>query len=266
MNKNISVNVVMRYISFVLMCILGMFSPNLASAEQDSLIVLTSADNPPYEFVKHGGIVGFDIDLIKRVADKIGVSVSIKDVPFNSIVPSIISGRCDMAIAALTPTEDRCENVDFSIPYQENVSAIVLVNDGEFSNMRGSNVVFPVDILEGKTVGVQLGTHHEADIRDANIRDIKIKRYDNIGPMVFEMLKSASGKGDMYAFIIGISEAKEIVKKHKELCQFPLKFSDFFAIALPKNSPYREKINQALRELEKDGELEALEAKWNINR
>ena len=134
----------------------------------------------------------FDIDLIKRVADKIGVSVSIKDVPFNSIVPSIISGRCDMAIAALTPTEDRCENVDFSIPYQENVSAIVLVNDGEFSNMRGSNVVFPVDILEGKTVGVQLGTHHEADIRDANIRDIKIKRYDNIGPMVFEMLKSAS--------------------------------------------------------------------------
>jgi len=57
--------------------------------------------------------------------------------------------------------------------------------------------------LEGKIVGVQLRTHHEADIIVANIGDIKIKRYYNIGPMVFEMQKSSSGKGDIYALIIG---------------------------------------------------------------
>ena len=68
-----------------------------------------------------------------------------------------------------------------------------------FRLYKGKMFLFLIDILEGKTIGVQLGTHHEADIMDENIRDIKIKRYDNIGPMVFEMLKSKSGKGDIYA-------------------------------------------------------------------
>jgi len=92
---------------------LAYFFPTLASAEQDRLIVLTNTNNPPYEFVKGEGIVGFDTDLIKRIADKIGVSISIRDVPFNSIVLSIVSGQWDLDIHALTPTEDRCENVDF---------------------------------------------------------------------------------------------------------------------------------------------------------
>lgn len=232
--------------------------------KQDELVVLTSADNPPYEYMRHGDIVGFDIDLAKEIATKLNRKLIIKDMPFSFIVPALMSKQGDMAISAITPTDARRENVDFSISYQDNISAIVLANKEEFANMLGTDAVFPIELLEGKTVGVQLGTHHETDIRAANIPDLTIKRYDNIGSMIAEISKSAAGNGTVYGLIIGFPEARKLVEKNPKLCVFHLKFSDSFAVAFTKNSPLRENVNRILVVLKENGRLDELEAKWDI--
>ncbi|MDR2779462.1 MAG: ABC transporter substrate-binding protein [Puniceicoccales bacterium] len=236
----------------------------LHSTERSEIVLLTSADNPPYEFTRLGEIVGFDIDIAKIIAEKLGKTLLIKDMPFSSLIPTLMSERGDFAMAAITPTNARRENVDFSIPYQNNISAVVLVNKDEFSYMKDTDAIFPIVLLEGKTVGVQLGTHHESDIRAANIPDIEIKRYDNIGTMVAEISNSANGNGTIYALIIGNAEAQMLVKKNPKLCSFPLQFSDSFAIAFTKNSPLKVEINEILKLLKETGKISDLEIKWDI--
>jgi hypothetical protein len=75
--------------------------------------------------------------------------------------------------------------------------------------------VFPIALLEGKVIGVQLGRHYESNIRAANIPDLIIRRYDNVGTMVAEISNSANGSGMIYALIIGNTEAQILIKKSK---------------------------------------------------
>lgn len=238
----------------------------LHSAERNEIVLLTSADNPPYEFTRSGEIVGFDIDIAKIIAEKLGKTLVIKDMPFPSLIPALVSKQGDFAMAAITPTDARRENVDFSIPYQDNISATVLVDSDEFSYMKDTDAIFPIALLEGRTVGVQLGTHHESDIRAANIPDIEIKRYDNVGTMIAEISNSANGNGTLYALIIGNGEAHMMTKRNPKLCSFPLQFSDAFAIAFTKNSPLKAKINEILESLKETGKISDLEIKWDIVR
>ncbi|MDR1413965.1 MAG: transporter substrate-binding domain-containing protein [Puniceicoccales bacterium] len=239
--------------------------PFRAAAEKE-IILLTSADNPPYEFTKSGEIVGFDIDLAKIIAERLGRKLVIRDMPFASLIPALMSNQGDFAMAAITPTDLKRENVDFSVNYQKNTSAIVLANKDEFDSVGSKNSVFPFVLLEGKTVGVQLGTHHETDIREANIPDLLIKRYDNVGAMVAEISNSANGNGTIYALVIGIAEAKAMVAKNPKLCFFPLQFSDYFAIALRKQSPLKSEINKIIEHLRDMGKISTLETKWDIGR
>ncbi|MDR1433395.1 MAG: ABC transporter substrate-binding protein [Puniceicoccales bacterium] len=238
---------------------------SLCASQRNEIVLLTSADNPPYEFVRSGEIVGFDVDLAKLIAEKLGKKLVVKDVPFASIVPSLMAKHGDLAISALTPTDARRENVDFSINYQENISAIVLAKMDELAFADGKNAVFPTALLEGKAIGVQLGTHHETDVAKANIPNATVKRYDNIGTMVAEISNSANGVGTLYALVIGESEARAIVRKNPKLRCFRLQFADSFAVALPKNSPLRTEINRIIELLRETGKLSDLETKWDIN-
>ena len=255
-----------RLVRLLLLFCMAMWSPWLSGEEQDdTLVVLTSADNPPYEFVRQGEFAGFDIDLAHEGADKMNRRLVIRDMPFSFVIPSLMSKRGDMAIAAITPTDIKRESVDFSIPYQENSSAIVLADKDEFINMLDSEASFPIDLLKGKTVCVQLGTHHDSDMVAADIPNLTIRRCDSIGTMIAELTKTANGKGDVYAMVIGTSEAKSIALRHPKFCSFSLKFSDSFAIAFPKNSVIRKQINGIIQDLKDNGRLKELEIKWGIS-
>jgi polar amino acid transport system substrate-binding protein len=238
----------------------------LFAAGKGEIVLLTSADNPPYEFVRDGKIVGFDIDLAKIIAEKLGKRLVIKDMVFASIIPALVTKQGDFAIAAITPTDAKRENVDFSIAYQENISAAVLSSKEEFAYMKNSDAVFPLPLLAGKSVGVQLGTHHESDIRGADIPGIAIRRYDSVVAMVAEIMNSIDGKGNLYAIIVGIAEARVLVNKNPKLCFFPLQFSDSFAVALPKGSPHRNEINKIIENAKESGKIQSLEDKWDINK
>lgn len=80
-------------------------------AAAKKLIMGTSADFPPYEFHKvvdgQDTIVGFDIEIAKEIAADLGRELEIKDLPFDSLLNELSSGRIDMVISGLSPTPER---------------------------------------------------------------------------------------------------------------------------------------------------------------
>ena len=82
-----------------------------------TLKMITEATFPPYEFLRGQEIVGIDVEICKAVAAKLGRSFSVESVNFDSVIPTVISGKADLAAAGITITEDRKKNVDFSVPY-----------------------------------------------------------------------------------------------------------------------------------------------------
>ncbi|OUL37012.1 hypothetical protein BV372_05185, partial [Nostoc sp. T09] len=89
-----------------------------SSLGKDTLTMITSPDYPPYEFYDTQGgerqIVGFDIDIAKNLAQKLGFKLQVMESDFNGLIPALQANRADFVMAGMTPTPERQKNVDFS--------------------------------------------------------------------------------------------------------------------------------------------------------
>jgi len=117
------------------------------------LIVGTSADYPPFEnkTFPGGQIVGFDIDVAKMIADEIGVTLQMVDIPFDSLIAACRAGTIDMLAAAMTYTEERAESLAPSTTYITVSQAVIALNASTIT-------VTSIDDLADYKVGVQTGT------------------------------------------------------------------------------------------------------------
>ncbi|MDE6733325.1 MAG: transporter substrate-binding domain-containing protein [Oscillospiraceae bacterium] len=100
-------------------------SPEGVSRTNGTLTMGTNAAFPPYEQLENGKIVGIDPDIMQAVCDKLGMELKIEDMEFDSIIPSIQSGKVDVGVAGMTVNEDRLKNVDFSESYAKGVQVII---------------------------------------------------------------------------------------------------------------------------------------------
>ena len=124
------------------------------------LVVGTSADYPPYESIDaEGKFVGFDMDLIRAVGEKLGVEVEIQDLPFDTLIAGVQEGKIDAIIAAMQATPEREEMVDFSIPYRPTKDAFLGKGDTAI-------VIAKAEDAAGYTIGAQTGTVQEKWIQD----------------------------------------------------------------------------------------------------
>ena len=124
------------------------------------LVVGTSADYAPYESVDaDGNFVGFDMDLIRAVGEKLGVDVEIQDMPFDSLIAAVQEGKIDAVIAAMQATAERDKQVDFTIPYRMTKDAFMGAGDSAI-------VIEKPEDAAGYTIGAQTGTVQEGWIQD----------------------------------------------------------------------------------------------------
>ncbi len=230
---------------------------NTAGSSKDKKVLTmgTSADYPPFESVNTGKsdeIVGFDIDLAKAIAGKLGYEVKVRDMDFSGLIQALKSGQVDFVMAGMTPTPDRKKNVDFSDIYYTAQHMIVSKKDSGIEKLAD---------LKGKTVGVQLGSIQEGKAKDINKTvPINIVNRDRI-PDLIQELKA----GRMDAAIIEDTVAKGFFKKETELKGFTISDNPEeagSAIAFPKNSDLAAKFNKELKQMKDNGELKKLIVKW----
>ena len=121
----------------------------ITTVEPGVLTMATNAYFPPYEYYEGDAIVGIDAEIAAAVAEKLGLELKIEDMEFDSIITAVTAGKADMGLAGMTVTEERKQNVNFSDSYATGIQAVVVPEDSDIAS---------VDDLEGKKIGVQLGT------------------------------------------------------------------------------------------------------------
>jgi polar amino acid transport system substrate-binding protein len=148
----------------------------LAKIQKQGFFVLGLDDQfPPMGFRddKTNEVVGFDIDLAKEVAKRIGVEVKVKPCDWDGIILSLVKGDIDVIWNGLTITPERQQKIAFSKAYLDNRQIIVV--------KAGSSVKGKAD-LAGKVVGLQLGSSSESALNSdpAVVKGLKdVKKYEN---------------------------------------------------------------------------------------
>ena len=123
--------------------------------ESYDYIVETNAFFAPFEYYENRKIVGVDVEIINRVAEKLNARIEIKNVEFDVIIDNVANGIiADAGAAGLTITPARAEKVDFSIPYYTSVQYVIFKSENA-PEIRDGHVVW--DSLAGKTLGSQMG-------------------------------------------------------------------------------------------------------------
>ena len=220
----------------------------LKLVEEGKLIVSTNAEFPPYEYYDANEIVGIDIEIAQAIADKLGLELEVKDGAFDAIIAEVVSGKADIGIAGMTVTDERKQNVDFSDSYATGTQVIIVKEDSEIKSAAD---------LEGKSIGVQLGT--TGDIMATDIKDSKVEQYNKGMDAV-----QALSQGKIYAVIIDSEPAKFYEKEVSGLKILDEAFAvEDYAIALKKgNTALQSKINEALKELKAEGKIDEIIGKY----
>lgn len=218
----------------------------------NTLVVGTSADFPPFEFMKNSEIIGFDIDLIKAIAEKLNMKVEIKDMQFYALIPSLENGDINVAIAGMAETEERARKIDFSKPYYFNKFALLVKGEYDSNN----------PIKSGMKIGVQAGTVMHQWIKNYSV-DVNVMTMDRNLELV-ENLKNQRIDG----ILLDEISAKDIMQNNPteglSIVSLNSVHDDGISIGVKNNSPLLDGINKALTELEENGKLDELKKKWGL--
>jgi polar amino acid transport system substrate-binding protein len=132
-----------------------------------TLTVGSDTTYPPQEYIDTttNQAAGFDIDLIKAIAQRMGLKANIVTTSFDTIINSLVSKRFDVVMSAVSLTPDRQKKVDF-VPYF-NAGESLLVQAGNPKN------ITKLSDLCGQKAGVQNGTIEQADLKTASDACVK---------------------------------------------------------------------------------------------
>lgn len=221
------------------------------------ITVATEGDWSPYTYHDEttGELVGFDVELAKLIADKLGVEVSYQETDWESILSGVQSGRYDLAINGVTYTDERALSFNFSKPYaQMDAVLIVAADNDDIKNFED---------LEGK-----ISTNSNGSI----YADWALEygaRVDIVPTFQETMIMLTTGRAD--ASINAISALNDYERAMKEAGQeLGVKIAayadpELYVIAAQKDSSTETlvaEINNILDELKADGTLLELSNKY----
>lgn len=248
----------------------GSSSSSASGTTGGKLTVATNAEFPPFESLdENNNVVGFDADIIKAVAEKIGMTVEFKNMEFDGVVAAVSSGNCDVAASGLTINAKRSKAVDFSTPYYEGAAQILIVrtNDNVFTGTTKADLD---NQLKGKKIGVCTGftgvsyANGDEEWGFTKIENATVKTYENISLAITD-LKS----GTIDTIIMDDKAAKEAAatdnnKNDVKVIDVPLTVESYGIAVQKGNTELKEKIDNALAELKKEGKIDELVKKWNV--
>jgi polar amino acid transport system substrate-binding protein len=167
---------------------------HLEAIKQAGVIkVGTSADYPPFESVDaNGNKIGFDIDLMSKVANRLGVTLEWVDMPFDSLIAAVQENKIDMAISAFNYSAERDEKIDFTDEYYTSEDSFMVAE-----SFTGT-IAKPEDVVNYK-VGVQTSTTQDAWLTDnlvskGLLSEDNLFRYDRVDQAALDL---TSGRIDV---------------------------------------------------------------------
>ena len=212
----------------------------------------TNAAFPPYEMVADDGTFeGIDVDIAGKIAEKLGLELVVDDMDFGSIITSVQTGKEDIALAGLTVTDERKQNVDFTDSYATGVQVVIVPEDSDIKT---------IDDLQGKLIGCQESTTGYIYCSDTPENGGYGEENVTAFPSGANAVQALLG-GKVDAVVIDSQPAQEFVAQNAgKLKILSTEFvSEDYAIGVSKdNTALRDAVNNALKELIDDGTVQAI--------
>lgn len=219
------------------------------------LVVGTDAAFPPFENYNSttGAYEGFDMDLIREIAKRMGREVGFKNLGFDPLIPALQNGQIEVAVSAMSITDARKQQVDFSDPYYlANQSALVKST---------STIAAQSDVNKaGVKIGVQRGTVGQS-VAENFSNNPAVNAFDTY-PLAVEALKA----GQVDVVLMDRPAQVEQAEADPSLkVAFDIFTDDNYGIAVKKgNVELLNQINTHLAAIKRDGTMRTLMDKWNV--
>lgn len=153
---------------------------SLQKIKQKGTIVLgTSPDYPPYEFMAKGKVVGMDIQIAKKIAKDMGVKLVIKKMSFDSLLVALETGKVDMVISGVNPTAKRAKSVDFSNSYYKAGQYILI-------NKTDKKVYQDRKSFTDKKMGAQTGSL-PYNLAQKQVKNATVKGMDQVSDLIIAL-------------------------------------------------------------------------------
>lgn len=227
----------------------------MALIEDGKLTVVAELGFAPFEYMdeKTGEPVGFDVDVINAVAEKMGLTASyLPNQKFDTLVPIIKQGgKADVSIAAITITDERLESVDFSEPYLDSNQAIVVA--------KGSSETEETLNDASKQVVCQGGTTGDEWIGE-NLPDAVRVPVDDVTAAL-----TGVQTGLYQAMVVDLPVASYMLAQSFSDLQIvkEIPTGEQYGIAVSKDNPeLTQAVNKALEDMKSDGTMKEIETKW----
>jgi polar amino acid transport system substrate-binding protein len=220
-----------------------------------TLIVGSDTTYPPFESVnQEGEIVGFDVDVVSAICERINCVAEFRTTAWDGIFPALANGEFDMVASGVSITPERDEIVDFAEPYHEVTQAIAVRVEDEDLTLE--------DFTEGELIlGAQTGTTNAATAEQLVGRE-RVRLYDTFNTAVQALLN-----GDVDGVDIDDTAADAFVERYAGELAVNIReveSGDELGFVVPEGDPLVDALNAGLAEITADGTLDALVEKWLV--
>lgn len=234
----------------LLLCLLAQCA--FGWTESGTFLVGTNSDFPPFSYIVNGEIIGFDIDIAKEVAHRLGKGITLKDMPFDALIPDLTMGRVDFVAAGMTANEERAKRVLFTKSYMGGNPLMIFAKGKQhltLAELKGKTVV----VVEGFTADA-LMTEQEG----VNLIRLPIQ--------TDAFLAIKTGRADAFVTAYTTASAFLETQQDKEYTFTPIpNTEDNCCLVLPKNrTELLAQIQKTLDEMMADGTVTKIKAKWKV--
>ena len=186
---------------------------------------------------------GYDVQVAKKIAEKIGVDLEIYAYEWDALIPAVESGKLDCIIAGMSPTDERKETIDFSSNYYVSNLVIITKSDSQYASAKS------LADFKGAKINAQDGTFHADALKQ--IEDVQSAVMKD-----FTMLYTAVTAGTIDGYIAEEPTAFQVCGNNAELTFAPLVNNDTgfkctegdtaIAVGLRKGSSLNENVSAAI--------------------
>lgn len=224
----------------------GATSMTFAQSGATNIVVGADTTFPPFEMETNGEVTGFDIDMIKAIAKAEDITVSLKTLPFNGIIPSLQAGSIDAAVAGITIKTSRMQNVDFSDAYYKSGLSVLVKKDSKIKDFAD---------LKGHVVATKKATSSVDYLTDHGFPSDYIKQFQSIDA-AYQALVTGGADAVIFDNPVNVT----FKAKHDNVTIVgPLLTGEYYGIAISKKKPELvAKINDGLAKIKKSGEYQKL--------
>lgn len=215
--------------------------------EKDVYRVGVDANFPPWTYVEEGEYQGFDVEIIRAIAEEQDLDIEIIDMPWETIVSALGSGKIDILVSGLSITCERDEQIDYSQPYWSVNQAILVDQDSDLNAITAMSM--------GNEVGAQRGTTGYMWVQDELVDqgvDVSINAYEDY-VMAVEDLTT----GRLDTVLADTTTAKNFVKEGRNVKVIgTVSTGEQYAYAVTEGDPYNllPEINEGMKQVFESGE------------